>query len=265
MRKALFFAFTLLLGGGAMADQVKSLSELALLPAYCSGTQTIRSISGDPKPIEEYVAIYGQPYTHLHHYCWALNAENNAWRIRDSYLRKSKLTQALGDIQYLLARAGPDFILLPEILNSQARILFTLRRDAEAINALNKAISIKPDYSQAYERLSDYYVDNGNKSQAIAILERGIGNTENASRLIKRLEKLGKTYPGVPGELRIKKDSAVEKPIGEPTPEIIDPTAPPQNSPTPTEIQPKTDAEQGTATQSTDESRKANPYCRFCP
>lgn len=264
MKKTSAFAIFMLLSGGATADQVKSLSELALLPPYCAGTQQVRTVSKDPKPIAEYIAIYGQPYNHLHHYCWALNAENNAWRIRDRFLRKSKLGYALGDIQYVLDRSGPDFVLLPEILNTQARILFSLKRDSEAAIALNKAISIKPDYAQAYERLSDYYVDTGNKAQAIAILERGIGNTEKATRLIKRLAKLGKTYPGVPGDMRAVKSSEDDTTKVETVPANNENSAL-SNSPPETMEQSSSSSGENKPPSAADTQPKSNPYCRFCP
>jgi len=261
MQKTLIFAIAFFYSSASMADAVKSQSELALLPAYCSGTQQVRSVSKDPKPIEDYIAIYGQPYYHLHHYCWALNAENNAWRIRDKFLRESKLSYALGDIQYVLDRSGSDFALLPEILNSQARILFTLHRAPEAVVALNRAISLKPDYSPAYERLSDYYVSVGNKAQAIATLERGIGNTENATRLVKRLEKLGKTYQGVPGDLRAAKKSDEEAPKIPPSTESNDPHDSGEGQPPAPEQPPA----EGSTSAPADTPPKTNPYCRFCP
>jgi tetratricopeptide (TPR) repeat protein len=248
MRNIVLIALSVF-SGLAAADQVENLTELALLPTYCRGTQQIRGISHDPKPIEEYLAIYGQPYYHLHHYCWALNTENKAGRISDRYLRESKLSYALGDIQYVLERSDPEFVFLPEIYNSQARILFTLRRDAEAVAALNKAIATKPDYVPAYLRLSDYLVDKGAKAEAIKILERGIDNTENATALTKRLAKLGKTYQGVPGNKRKTDDAPA--PV---TPGKSESQAESSEAKTPSSI----------PAQSSEQSSKG-PYCRFCP
>ena len=244
MRTMLLIALALF-SGIAAADQVENQAELALLPAFCRGTQQIRTISHDPKPIEEYLAIYGKPYYHLHHYCWALNSENKAGRISDRYLRESKLGYALGDIQYSLDHSDPDFVFLPEMYNTQARILFTLRRDPEAVLALNKAIEAKRDYVPAYLRLSDYFVDKGNKAEAIKILEQGIDNTEKANALIKRLAKLGKTYEGVPGNKRPKEDPSAE----------VAPSTPQAQA---------EGGEEKTPAQSADQAAKG-PYCRFCP
>ena len=235
--------------GLAAADNIENQLELALLPTYCRGTQQIRSISHDPKPMEEYLAMYGQTYYHFHHYCWALNTENKASRISDRYLRDSKLNSALADIQYVLDRSDTGFVFLPEIYNSQARILFTLRRDPEAVVALNKAIAAKPDYVPAYLRLSDYLVEKGAKAEAIKILERGIDNAENPTALNKRLAKLGKTYQAAPANKRKADDAPVPITPGKPESpaESIDAKAP-----------------GAIPAQSSDQASKG-PYCRFCP
>ena len=250
MRTILLLSLTIF-SGIAAAEEVKNLAEVALLPPYCSGTQQIRAISKDPKPIEEYIAIYGKPYSHLHHYCWTLNAENNSWRIRDKVLRESKLDYELGGIKYVLDRSDPGFVLLPEIYNTQARILFTLRRDPEAVAALYKAIAAKPDYVPTYLRLSDYFVDKGNKTNAIKILEQGIDHTEKADALIKKLAKLGKTYDGVPGGKRKNDDPPQE--------------AAPSTPQAQTEIsEEKTHAPTTVPAQSAEQAEKG-PFCRFCP
>lgn len=247
------------------ADPVQNMAELAQLPFYCRGTQQIRTVSRDPRPIEEYVAMYGKPYSHLHHYCWALNSENNAYRMHDRYMRESKLGYALNDIKYSLDHSDPGFVFLPEMYASQARILFILRRDGEAVIALRRAIEVRPDYIPAIARLSDYYADKGARAQAIQVLEEGIGHSEKAAPLIRRLEKLGKTYQGTPGSARKK-----EPPSGEPA---VPPAAeaPPDEKggpaasgsagapPAPAEAAPQ-------LPPPPDGSRPANnPYCRFCP
>lgn len=263
MQKIFFLLTLVFFSGITLADEVKNLSELALLPHYCRGTQQVRVISKDTKPIEEYVAIYGKSYYHFHHYCWALNTENNAWKTHDKFLRKSKLNYALGDIQYILERSEPSFVYLPDIYNAQARILFSLRRYAEAAIALRKAIVAKPDYVPAIARLSDYYADNGDKAQAIKTLEEGIDNTEKATTLIKKLKKLGKTYTGTPGNAR-KKEPPIEEP---PATIAVQPNKDMNGAMAPGSAEaPATPAG---ATQhpplSDDSKPPSNPYCRFCP
>jgi tetratricopeptide (TPR) repeat protein len=240
-----------------------SLADLAFMPPYCRGTQLIRDVSKDPKSVQEYVATYGKPFIHLHHYCWALNWERKAWREKRRGQRDWKLERALGDIKYVLDRSDAGFVLLPEIYSTQAKILSTLDRDPLAISALQNAIKAKPDYVPAYIKLSDYYIKANNKTQAIKILEQGIDNTENAATLIKQLERLGITYKGVPGGALKKKatqDSETsdhEKktaPLAEPA-NISEPRAA-------TSIEPPN---QSSSDNPPETPNKDNPYCRFCP
>lgn len=270
----LFLVLTVL-NAPAWADPVKDVTELALLPQYCKGTQLIREISKDPIPIKQYVAMYGHAFTHLHHYCWALNTENKALKMRGE-ARQSKLRDTLGDYKYIIDLAPPDFVLLPDIYTSRAQVFFQLKRNVEAVADLNKAIELRPDYSRAYARLSDYYQLTGDTRNAIKILEQGIGNAKNGSNtglLIRKLGRLGKTYQAPPG-------SAIPQEATPPqdqdrnqggmrehdsgtgidhsvTPEKV--TLPENNSteslaPAP----PKNDA-------SPDQPANPNPYCRFCP
>lgn len=269
-----FFLLVLIIFiSSAWADEVKNLSELALLPQYCRGTQLIRSISKDTRPIEQYVAIYGSTYIHLHHYCWALNTENNALRLKPGD-RRVKLTYSLADYKYVLDRAPTSFILLPEIYTSRARVLFTLKRDVEAVMDLNKAIQLKADYSPAYARLSDYYQGVGDKSNAIKILEQGISHTKNPTNVaffIRKLEKLGKTYQGAPGSALPQEDeSAHDKKPGDLTEkkENTDNTQANQPDKTPLPATPSTENVTPDLTGKdtpADQQAKPNPYCRFCP
>lgn len=268
--KTTFSILLALFSATAVADEVTSMAELALLPPYCRGTQLIRNISKDPKPLEAYYAMYGMSYSHFHHYCWALNTENNAWKTSDSYLRKSKLGYALKDLQYSLDRSDPNFVFLPDIYNTKARLLFSLRRDAEAVLALHKAIEIKPDFVTAIARLSDYYADHGNKARAIQTLETGIDNSEKAGTLIKKLKKLGKTYQGTPGSARKKVEPAElpSPPATEGSPALKN-SIPGSSSPDPASSGELTPGVPGDASQSENSPSEApkppNPYCRFCP
>lgn len=267
--KFLFLALALLTAP-AWADPVKDMAELAMLPQYCRGTQTIREISKDPVPINHYVEMYGHAYTHLHHYCWALNAENNAARMRGRS-RLAKLSDSLGDYNYVLRLAPQDFVFLPDIYTSRSRVFFALKRDADAVKDLYKAIELKADYHRAYARLSDYYQTIGDKHKAIQILKNGLNNTRNENSvavLTRKLGKLGATYQGTPGSALQKdiqpalenkpsdKTESVNKGQAA-TPDLTTSSAPPPKENTTTDLPQKETP--------TVEPAKPNPYCRFCP
>ncbi len=247
------------------SEIIKNMAEVLRLPRYCWGTQQVRNISRDPKPIQEYLAIYGKSYYHMHHYCWALNAEYKASRILDKGPRESVLSYAVLDIQYSLDRTEPGFVFLPDMYTAKARILFKLHRDDEAVIALTKAIEAKPDYVFAIARLSDYFANKGDKAQAIKILEEGIDHTEHAATLIRKLEELGKTYQGTPGNARKQEEPAKEQII----PFATEANQGLEEHPTASSKSdaPATPEETTKQTQPlpTDSRPANNPYCRFCP
>lgn len=238
--------------------EIQDASELALLPTYCMGTEGIRLISHDPKPVEEYVAMYGEIFRHLGFYCAALNAENNLHKINDHYLKKSELNYILNYIQYVLIRAPATFSLLPEIYLSKARILFKLDRDVDAIGVLFELTKIKPDYGPAYEKLGDYYQRIGDKHNAIKYFEQGLLNTnkENFSFFIKKINQLDKNYkiPNMADHHKtLRKKSA--------DPEIVKSDAPEhQQEKT---LTPTLQSEEKKSPA--DSAPPPNPYCRFCP
>ena len=230
----------------ASADNVKTLAELAMLPSYCRGVFQVRDISRDPIPLSQYMQMYGDSYAHLHHYCWALNAENKADATFNRKARDDILIGALRDIQYVLTNSSPDFVFLPDVYNSRARMLFNLHRDSEAVLSLEKAIELKPGYVPAIARLSDYYAGIGDKKLAIQTLETGIENTEKADFLIGKLSKLGVTYNGTPGSA-IKKEEQKDS-----QPPVHDASA----------VEPATPAASSVPAASPPAN---NSYCRFCP
>jgi tetratricopeptide (TPR) repeat protein len=257
----LILGITPSLGIASNAGQIVTESDLAFMPEYCRGTQVIRTVSKDPKSMNDYVAIYGFTYTHLHHYCWGLNWERKAWLAKNKHDREWLLNRGVLDVEYVLQRAEPGFVLLPEIYNSQARMLFALRRDHLAKLALQNAIKAKPDYVPAYAQLSDHYVEAKNEAEAIKVLEQGIENSENAAPLIRRLEKLGKSYQGVPGSAR--KKAASQEVLStnlETTADKAQHKAPDIQDPSTNEAPIKSNSENPIESED-----KSNPYCRFCP
>jgi tetratricopeptide (TPR) repeat protein len=235
--------------------EVEDLSELALLPTFCKGTQQIRAISNDPKPLAEYQAIYGDTYVHLHHYCWALNTENQLPKIRDEHYRQSQLNSVLTNIEYVAHLAPPDFSLLPEIYISKARILFKLERDVKALAVLFQLTQMRPDYGPAYAQLGDFYQRIGDRRNAIKYFEQGLTNSNrgNAAFFIKKIKELDKNHKIPPlqdipeAEVSVQHPESLIEGSGVPTTQADQPaSSPPVGS-------------------AAEQAENPNPYCRFCP
>lgn len=189
----IFLSFVTLQSTHADSARV-SEADLRFLPDYCKATQGIRKVSKVPQSvINAYYAKYGPTFHHMHHYCWALNGERKAMRMTtgNEMFIKSVLGSAIGDIDYVLRHIpNQNYVLLPTIYTSKARILFKLGRTDEAVDILKKTIKIRKNYVPAYARLSDYYVRKGDTNEAIKILKQGIARSKHSNMLTRRLKRL---------------------------------------------------------------------------
>lgn len=253
--------------------EIEDLSELAPLPAYCKGTLVTRFTLHDPKPLAEYVAIYGTSFNDTHHYCWALNTENHLSKM-DDYTRKNMLGHMLGNIKYVLDQAPLTFSLLPEIYLSKARILFKFNNNVEAVDTLFKLTQIKPGHALAYAQLGDHFQRVGDKRSAIKYYEQGLINTnkKNADFFIFKIKKLDDTYKAPLINSRAKVDEAAPNGLPDqtisPDQKISEdnshstPIPPPS---TPTSATPASPTDHAAQNPTADQAAKPNPYCRFCP
>jgi tetratricopeptide (TPR) repeat protein len=186
----LYLVFVATLAG---ADPVANVQELRTLPKFCWGTQQIRTVSKDPKPIDEYIKRYGASYNHFHHFCWGLNGMHIAARMVDRNLRIAKLRAAVSDFDYMLANSEPAFVFLPLVHVARATALRDMGQPPAAVGSLLNAIKLKPDYARAYLMLADIMVTQNNIDDAIKILKRGLSKCKGggAVAIKKRLASLG--------------------------------------------------------------------------
>lgn len=167
--------------------------EVAMLPRYCIHTQGFRDhVPGgnNPMEIERWFDRLGPTYNAMHHYCVGLMKTNRAMLARTQRYRLFYLKDAVGEFDYVLERAPPDFVLLPEILTKKGENLIRLGQNAIAVQQLEHAIEIKPDYWPPYAALSDFYKQKGDMSKAREILENGLSLSPTASGLKNRLSQL---------------------------------------------------------------------------
>lgn len=178
-------------------DDVKAYDprEVALVPSYCKYTQDFREKipgGGDRQQIENWQAVLGPMYIHLHHYCWGLMKANRGMLMaRTEIARYHYLNDAVREYDYVIERSPQDFVLLPEILARKGQVLVRLGKGPSAIVAFERAIELKPDYWPPYGYASDYYKELGEIGPARELLERGLAAAPNTSALQRRLSELG--------------------------------------------------------------------------
>ena len=235
--------------------RIPTVAELRLLPPYCKDTQIISSFYGRQQSPASYdattatwVNAYGDGFWHVHHYCFAMTYVLRSHRMSNQRERMGLLTQSLGEFEYVLKSANQSFPLRPEIHTKKAQALVMLGRGSEATSEFQKAITSKADYPGPYGFLSDYYVEAGDKAQAIKVLEDGLTAAPTSEFLLRRYRNLGgkKTFE-VPVEMK------VPEPPSTLAPEKSDDDSKSVRQPEVMKVEP------------TPEVRGGNPYCRFCP
>jgi tetratricopeptide (TPR) repeat protein len=169
--------------------------EVAMLPRYCIYTQLFRErVPGgnNPAEIKRWHALMGETFDALHHYCWGLMKTNRATILaRSEQDRHHYLTDSIREFDYVIERAPPDFVLLPEILTKRGETLVRLGRTTQGIADLQRAIELKPDYWPPYGSLSDYYKTVGEIAKARELLETAISFAPDSRSLKRRLAELG--------------------------------------------------------------------------
>jgi tetratricopeptide (TPR) repeat protein len=181
--------------GGYPTDVLEYDSrEVAMLPQYCIYTQLMRDrVPGgnNPAMIRSYYAKFGPTFHALHHYCWGLMKTNRAIMLaKNETTRNFYLQDAVGEFDYVIANATEDFVLMPEILTKKAQNLMHLGKGANAVEHLERAIYLKPDYWPPYAHLGDYYKSRGDLKLAREWFERGLAASPETKALTTRLLEL---------------------------------------------------------------------------
>lgn len=168
--------------------------EVALLPGFCTYTQHFREqVPGGNNPalIRGWEAQLGPTFQHMHHYCYGLMKTNRgALLAREARTRQAYLSDAVSEFDYVIERATPDFVLLPEVLTKKGENLLRLGKAPVAVYAFERAVQIKQDYWPAYAQLSDHYKSTGDTQKAREVLETGLSHAPDAGALQRRLREL---------------------------------------------------------------------------
>jgi len=165
--------------------------EMSMLPEYCKYTMFFRDHvpgASDRATVERWSAVMGPMFNHMHHYCWALMSTNRALLIaRTKQERNYALNSSIPDFDYVIERAPADFSLLPEFLTKKGENLLRLERVGEGMAEIDRALSIKSNYWEAYVALSDYYRDKGDIAKAREWAEKGLAVSPGTMPLQRRV------------------------------------------------------------------------------
>ena len=168
--------------------------EIRLLPPFCINTDTFRDrIPGGRNStlIEQWHAQMGPTFIYMHHYCYGLMKTNRATLFAlDQATRTFYLRDAVAEFDFVIARAAPDFYLLPEILTRKGENLIRLGLGEAGLLDLERAIELKRDYWPAYAHISDFHKSKGDLRAARQWLQQGLAESPDSKGLLRRLAEL---------------------------------------------------------------------------
>ena len=213
--------------------------EYSMLPPYCPLRMTMGTRSGavEAKESEYWAGILGsyQNLAPIHHYCWALvNLARGDKPSCKNACRTNNMEYSIGDIDYVIKHARPDFKLLPEIFTKRASVLARLKKYPEAAADYRKAAQAKPDYWPAYSGLAELYRETKQINEARAVVEEGlthIPDSKTLNAMLADLKKVG--AKSVPRKLESAPTRASANVPQAPAPETAPKDPAPQPEPSP--------------------------------
>jgi tetratricopeptide (TPR) repeat protein len=239
------------LESGAITD-----AEYASLPPLCK----VRLTAGMGSP--EYIAwgqSLGKDFMHTHHYCTGLNSINRYYRARSALDKGFHLTNAAGDLSYMVGHASPDYSLMPDIYLNRALVYSLMKQHGKAVTDLTKAIKLDPRLAKAYNMLADYYSGTNQKSKALETVTEGLRHNPGTKSLQRRYTELGGKlpYPDPIQPAPVDAAQAVVSPEKTEAPSASEKTA--NDAPASAPVEPAEPVPQSKL------GTPKNPYCRFCP
>lgn len=146
-----------------------------------------------------WVALMGKDFWHMHHYCWALINIRRAERASLPAAEKLRLRrEALSDFRYVVSNSTHDFIMLPEIYTWMGRTELMLRDPRAAAESFARARMLKPDYSPAYRHPAEFLLSQGNRKEAMKLVEAGLQHAPHAKDLLQLYRELGGDIESLP-------------------------------------------------------------------
>lgn len=174
-------------------------AEIARLPEYCPHTMGFDFGHMESPKAAYWANIMGnKAWLALHHYCWGLLKLARGQDARDPQIRQSFFGQAILEYTYVLNRAEPNFILLPEILTRKGDLEVQLGRIPDAYDSFLAARRVKPDYWPAYSKWAEVLIKSAQKAEAKKLVREGLQYSPNSEVLRSQYRFLGENPDTIP-------------------------------------------------------------------
>lgn len=168
------------------------VQEIRALPPYCAG----RYARNDNMPeYKRWEAQYGPDFLHTHHLCDGIGMLNRYPKGRTDQEKRTLLNDAMGNLDYMVRNAKPDFGLMPDVYLYRSMAYSYAKHDAKAIMDILKAIELDPKLSRGYTMAADHYVKLNKKDEALKTVTEGLRHLPESKSLQRLYGELGGAQP----------------------------------------------------------------------
>lgn len=175
---------------------VPTEAEFRQLPQYCQLQKFMADWHGGKTPEQVssghrlWESRFGPTYSHMHHWCWGLISMNRYYSQFTNPQRNGFLSEAIGDITYVIKNADKNFVMLPEMLTQRGKAYSLLKDYGKAAADFSRAISANPKYVPAYLYYAETYISVGQPEPAKEIVKRGLAVAPDSKALAKLSQRL---------------------------------------------------------------------------
>gem|GEM_PF-6530453 len=162
------------------------------LPPYCAGRFARHTNAAEYRQWE---TRYGPDFLHTHHLCDAIIALNKIPRAKNAMEKNVLIKNAMGDLNYMIQHAKPDFGLMPEVYLHRSRVYASMDRRGEAVADLLKAVELNPKAPGIYLQGAAYLESIGHKAEALKLVAEGLRHLPESQPLQKAYSRLGGKEP----------------------------------------------------------------------
>ena len=168
--------------------------ELALLPEYCKDTNgtVYGGPGGDQSPrAKHWVALMGEDFWHMHHYCYGLkNMMQAGMGVTSPAQSRALIGRAINEYGYIVKNARMTMPLMPEVFLKMGEAHLRLGNLVGAKDAFEASRQAKPDYWPAYTAWIDELLKLKQTSEAKSLAMKGLAHAPTSTELLARLRRI---------------------------------------------------------------------------
>lgn len=162
--------------------------DYGLYPAFCRAR-----LLHEPKELEAYWIrqIGPKNYLHMHHFCFGLKALTLAYANFNNASRRESMAGAVIDnFGYIVEHTERGFYMRSEALVNLGRGYILKKEYEMAKRKFEAALKLNPKSVDAWVALSDMYYQNGQRSDALDVLEKAREEAGDHKKILLRIDTI---------------------------------------------------------------------------